>query len=73
MARKPKPKAAAVPATAAEPHPHYADATAAIFRAALEALTDKLPDQHGELSALFDAGKLHEIKRVEAVLKGGAK
>ncbi|MBK6518500.1 MAG: hypothetical protein IPM79_16760 [Polyangiaceae bacterium] len=72
MARKPKLKGAAVPATAAEPHPHYSDAAAAIFRAALAALANKLPDRHGELAALFDAGKLHDFETVEAVLKGGA-
>lgn len=72
MARKPTPKRAAAPKPAAEPHPHYSDATAAIFRAAVAALAEDLPAEQEALAKLLEQGQLHDPAAVAAVLSGGA-
>lgn len=71
MARKPPPKRATAPKAAAEPHPHYSDATASIFRAALASLAEKLPGEHDGLATLLDEGRIHDPDAVAAVLAGG--
>lgn len=72
MAKKPKPKAAVVPATVATAHPSYSDATAETFREALNALGTSLPEYRDALVGLYEAGQLDDVNAVERVLKGAA-
>ena len=49
---------------------HYTTATEETFRRALASLAKTLPDRHAELTALLDAGRLHDIDAIQAVLEG---